>query len=245
MSCKILERDTEMTEFNKTQRPFFKLPSELRNLVYEFLPTGYVVCIRWTSHIHTINPTALAMSCFNPDFHREVIKGKGEVFKQGIIIGNSLPASTIFAFRLVCRQMTFETERVVSHAYTDNTFLFSTTIAAACFARRLSTTQRFSITSICVFVFDASYIYWYRDSAGRQAEPFKCFRDEFPMLKRIFLPPEARMQLDQARLWLDSAAPSALFGLGPSPQIPLELYIVNLRDAVQSSHGDPDRVIQS
>ena len=84
--------------------PFFDLPGELRNAIYEYLPFSNIVFIDLdpTYHFHGLPPdhsSAFSFRCANPD--DEEMRGQGPLPPDSLL----KPASAIVDYRKACRRM--------------------------------------------------------------------------------------------------------------------------------------------
>ncbi|KAF2659729.1 hypothetical protein K491DRAFT_712275 [Lophiostoma macrostomum CBS 122681] len=128
---------TDITALNSLQSPLLNLPAELRNMIYEHLPSGYIIlieaeCGSTTFQSHLIAKVNARIQ--NPQFQEYI----------------ELPTSFVFAFRLVCRQITSETNPLKDLLYSQNVFGFTETFAIDLFMDAVADTKTALISELYV-----------------------------------------------------------------------------------------------
>lgn len=111
---------------NSSQCAFFKLPGELRNMIYELVVTGPIIYI--------------AQAVWN---RKELLVRISSATDRAY-----RPAETIFNIRMVCHQIAYETRDIVEIFFRNNTFSFCNESALMYFRHCVSHSRRALIQSV-------------------------------------------------------------------------------------------------
>ncbi|KAF2659737.1 hypothetical protein K491DRAFT_712285 [Lophiostoma macrostomum CBS 122681] len=196
----------------------FRLPGELRNIIYEYVASGHIIFVR--------------QGLMREDFAASLAQGWKESFQPE----NS--ASRLANLRLTCRQIASETQNLTSMIFRNNIFSFHRCFALNDFRRQAKPSLRNLIESV--------YLPWKADDFLFYGFPLITTKvyDDFANVRRVYVPhPTFRFKGDPER-WDDHWL---RFKRGLVKQSHLELVYVDhdsfIKDPRQFIESQPNYIV--